>query len=101
MKKQKYHYNYSTDFCEYYDLTNQEAAKILKDEMQKAKKKNHAVVLTGKMEGEAIFSAHSAEEPSQNYTWIHMCNQEVLGFDDDAPQEGKFYLMTLSNTVRR
>ena len=101
MKKQKYHYTYSTDFCEYYDLTKQEGAKLLKDEMQKAKKKNYAVVLTGKLAGEAIFSAYTTDAPSPNYTWIHMCNQEILGLDDGEPQEGKFYLMTLTNILQK
>ena len=100
MKKQKFNFTYSTDFCEYCDLTQQEAAKILKDEMQKAKKKKQAVVLTGKLDGEAIFSAYTAEELSPNYTWIHMCNQELLGLDDGKPQEGKFYIMTLTNTAK-
>ena len=101
MKKQKFNFTYSTEFCEYYDLTKQEAAKLLKDEMQKAKENNYALVLTGKWaDGETIFSASTPDELSPNYTWIHMCDQELLGFDDGTPQEGKHYLMTLTNTAK-
>ena len=101
MKKQKLNFTYNTEFCEYYDLTKQEAAKILKDEMQKAKENNYALVLTGKWaDGETVFSASAPETLSPNYTWIHMCSQELLEFDDDTPQEEKQYLMVLTNTVK-
>ena len=69
--------------------------------MQKAKKKNYALILTGKWaDGETIFSANTADEISPNYIWIHMCPQEILGFKDGTPQEGKQYLMVLTNTAQ-
>lgn len=97
MRENKYHYNYSTDFCERYDLTGEEAAEFIKNEMDAARKNNRAVILTGKFpENESFFDAHTSDELSHNFVWIHICAQELLGFDDDTPQEGKFYISTFT-----
>ena len=101
MKENKYHYNYSTDFCERYDLTKEEAAEIIKNEMDSAKKHNRSVILTGKFpERESFFDAFTPDELSHNFTWIHMCAQELLNFDDDTPQEGMFYISTFASTAK-
>ena len=100
MKENTYHYTYSTAFCERYDLTGEEAAQFIKSEMDSAKKHNRAVILTGKFpERESFFDAFTPDELSHNFTWIHMCAQELLEFDD-APQEGKFYVSTFTSTAK-
>lgn len=97
MRENKYHYNYSTDFCERYDLTGEEAAEIIKNEMDIAKKQNHSVILTGKFpENQSFFDAYTPDELSHNFTWIHISAQEILGFDEDEPQEGNFYISTFT-----
>lgn len=97
MQENKFHYNYNANFCERYDLTKQEAAAILKEEMDAARENNRAVILTGKFpENESFFNAYTSDELSHNFVWIHICAQELLGFDDDEPQEGKFYISTFT-----
>ena len=101
MRENKYHYNYSTDFCERYDLTGEEVAEIIKNEMDSAKEHNRSVILTGKIpENESFFDAFTPDEMSHDFTWIHMCAQEIMDFDDDTPQEGKFYISTFTSTVK-
>ena len=101
MKENKYHYTYSTDFCERYDLTGEEATKFIKNEMDIALKNNRAVILTGKFpEKESFFDAFTPDEMSHNFTWIHMCAQEILEFDDNTPQEGKFYVSTFTTLAQ-
>ncbi|MBO5733843.1 MAG: hypothetical protein J6R66_02990 [Clostridia bacterium] len=101
MKESRFHYFYSTEFCERYDLTGVEAAKVLKDEMNFARKNNRAVILTGKFSEEKhFFSAYSADKLTHNFVWIHISSQELLGFDDDTPQEGKFYISTFTGNEK-
>ena len=101
MKENKYHYNYSTDFCERYDLTREETAEIIKNEMDSAKEHNRSVILTGKFpEHESFFDAFTPDEMSHDFTWIHMCAQEIMDFDDDTPQECKFYISIITSTAK-
>lgn len=96
------HYNYDTTVREIYDLTKEEASKILEEERVCANEKNHALILTSKgCENKSFFDAFASDELSHNYTWIHFCPQNILGFDDDAPQEGKYYIMVFESVVKK
>lgn len=95
------HYNYDTTVREIYDLTHNEAFKVIDDEKESANEKNHALILTGKgYENKSFFDAYSAKELTQNFTWIHFCPQEILNFDEDTPQEGKYYLMVFEGVAK-
>ena len=94
MTKNLLHYNYATTVREIYDLTKEEASKILEEEKRVANEKNHALILTSKgYENKSFFDAFTPEELSHNFTWIHFCPQSVLNFDDNTPQDEKYYVM--------
>ena len=94
MTKNILHYNYTTTVREMYDLTKEEASKILEEEKRVANEKNHALILTSKgYENKSFFDAFTPEELSHNFTWIHFCPQSVLNFSDDTPQDEKYYVM--------
>ena len=95
------HYIYDTTVREIYDLTKEEASKILEEEKNTAKGKNHALILTGKgYENKSFFDAFTPAEISRNYTWIHFCPQKILNFDDDAPQKDKYYILVFESVVK-
>lgn len=101
MTKKLLHYTYDTTVREIYDLTKEEASKILEEEKNVANEKNHALILTSKgYENKSFFDAFTPDELSHNYTWIHFCPQNILGFDDDT-QEGKYYIMVLESVVKK
>ena len=101
MTKKLLHYTYDTTVREIYDLTKEEASKILEEEKNVANEKNHALILTSKgCENKSFFDAFTPEELSRNYTWIHFCPQEILGFDEDTPQAGKYYIMIFEGVVK-
>jgi len=88
-------YTYATEVRERYDMTEEEAFAFIESEGENAKKKNSALILTGKgFENKSFFDVCAAEKISQNFTWIHFCPQEILGFDDAESQEGKYYVLT-------
>jgi len=95
-------YNYDVKVCEKYYMTKEEALAVIREEMKAAQKKNHAVILTGKLkEDVSFFDAFTAEKISHNFTWIHSCPQEILKFDDKQPQEGNHYVMIFEGLVKR
>jgi len=97
MKETILHYNYATEVCERYDMTKEEALAFIEAESESAKMKNFALILTGKgYDNQSFFDACTAEKISQNFTWIHFCPQEILGFDDEESQEEKYYVLTFS-----
>ena len=94
MTKNTLHYNYNATVREIYDLTREEASKILEEEKEYANQKNHALILTSKgYENKSFFDAFTPDELTHNFTWIHACPQEILNFDDDTPQDEKYYVM--------
>ena len=94
MTKNILHYNYNATVREMYDLTKEEALAVVLHEQNQAKLKNYAVVLTSKdCEEKSGFDAYSTENLTRNFTWIHFCPQKILNFDDDTPQEDKYYVM--------
>ena len=102
MTQNKLHYNYDTTVREIYDLTKEEASKILEEEKNVANEKNHALILTGKgYENKSFFDAFTPDELSHNCTWIHFCPQDILGFDEDTPQVGKYYILVLESIVKK
>ena len=95
-------YNYDITVCEKYYMSRKEAFAVIYEEKEKAKKQNHAVILTGKTkERDSFFDAFTADKMSHNFTWIHFCPQEVLNFDDDKVQEGNFYVMIFQGIKRK
>ena len=98
MKENRLHYNYSTDVCERYDLTKEEASEILKEQFITAQKNGYSIILTGKWsEDKPFFEAHTFNPSKHDYVWIHLCAQKLLNFDDDTPQDKLFYIITLTN----
>ena len=96
MKENIMHYNYQTTVHEMYDLSRDEAIALVMSEGNKAKEKNYALIMTGKdEEKKSFFDAFTSNKISHNFTWIHFCPQEVLGFDEEN-QEGKYYVLTMT-----
>ena len=87
------HYNYNAAVREVYDLTKEEAIAIILHEQNQARLKNRVVILTSKDYDDSNFNAYSAEKVTRNFTWIHFCPQEILNFDDETPQEDKYYVI--------
>jgi len=101
MTQKELHYNYDTTVREIYDLTHDEAFAALEEEKEQANKKNHVLILTGKgYENKSFFDAYSASKLTHNFTWIHFCPQEILNFDEDTPQEGKYYIMVFEGILK-
>ena len=98
MTKNTLHYNYNAEVREIYDLTKEEALALILQEQVSAKEKNHAVILTSKnCDEKSGFDAYTQEKLTRNFTWIHFCPQEILNFDDDTEQEGKYYIMIMES----
>ena len=96
MKENIMHYNYQTTVREMYDLSRDEALSLVMSEGNKAKEKNHALIMTGKdEEKKSFFDAFTSNKISHNFTWIHFCPQEILEFDEEN-QEDKFYIMIMT-----
>ncbi len=96
MKENKLHYNYETEVCEKYDMTLEEALAVVEEEKNKANQKSHAIIFTGKeKERRSFFEAFASGTLSRNFTWIHFCPQEILGFDEED-QAGKYYVMIMT-----
>ena len=94
MTKNILHYNYNATVREIYDLTKEEALALILHEQNQAKLKNNAVILTSKnCDEKSGFDAYSAEKLTRNFTWIHFCPQEILNFEEELPQEEKFYVI--------
>ncbi len=94
MKENTLHYNYNATVREIYDLTKEEAIALAEKEQSSANEKNHAIILTGRgYDNKSFFRAYASKSLSHSYTWIHFCPQDILCFDDVAPQEGKYYVM--------
>ncbi len=96
MKENILHYTYQTTVHEMYDLTRSEALSIVMSATNKAKEKNHALIMTGKdEEKKSFFDAFTQEKLSHNFTWIHFCPQEVLEFDEENQKE-KYYVLIMT-----
>ena len=96
MKENIMHYNYQTTVHEMYDLSRDEAIALVMSEGNKAKEKNYALIMTGKdEEKKGFFDAFTSNKISHNFTWIHFCPQEILGFDKDN-QNGKYYILIMT-----
>ena len=94
MTKNILHYNYNATVREIYDLTKEEALTVILHEQICAKSKNHAVILTSKNSDEKSgFDAYTQDTLMRNFTWIHFCPQSILNFEEDIPQEEKFYVI--------
>ena len=101
MTKNILHYNYNATVREIYDLTKEESLALILHEQIQAKSKNHAVILTSKGEEKSAFDAYTQEKLTRNFTWIHFCPQNVLNFDDETPQEEKYYVFIMENIEAR
>ena len=94
MTKNILHYNYNATAREIYDLTKEEALALILHEQNQAKLKNHAVILTSKnCDEKSGFDAYTQDTLTRNFTWIHFCPQSILNFEEDIPQEEKFYVI--------
>jgi len=101
MKENTLHYNYSATVREIYDLTKDEAIALIKKEQTSATEKSHAIILTGKgKENKSFFKAFASKSLSHSYTWIHFCPQEILNFDENTPQVGKYYVMVYESVEK-
>ena len=101
MTKNTLHYNYNATVREIYDLTKEKALSIIEKEKNKAREKHHALILTSKgYENNSFFDAFTPDELTHSFTWIHFCPQEILNFDDDTPQDEKYYILVMENVER-
>lgn len=101
MTKNVLHYNYNATVREFFDLTKEEALTLILHEQNQAKLKNCAVILTSKnRDKNCAFDAYTQDTLTCDFTWIHFCPQEVLNFDDDTPQEDKFYVIIFESVEK-
>lgn len=101
MTEKTLNYNYDISFCERYYMTNREAFALIEKEQKKAYNKGHALILTGKSYGNrSFFDAFSSKKLSHNFTWIHLCPQEILNFDDDKIQKDYYYISVMKGIVK-